>query len=345
MDLLNEFWRATESEKHLASYKSLVRRARPYSFDADAVDLITELSSGETIHDRLHLYRKLARLPFDVVWMELSYADRDAARRRLGTVNVPPQDDLPINMGFLIERVADTQWRVLTVVEYPEGVTGSGRTTDTFGTLLTVSTEGPVQASSRVKDPSMREVVEEMNREGYGAMGWGMGVTTRDGVVLDDSPKLNMSVHFDMAPSYEYIISQKDELVSERKARTRNLMTASANELRGDLRWVVAALALINEVPLKISDVRRPGNMRVGGSLRPYMVNRTIEIAIPKTRGRFRKVLSMMRTAERAMRRHEVAGHWRTVTKNGVKERRWIEHYERGDASLGFVRQVREVKS
>jgi len=39
-DLLNDFERAAEKEKHLRCYSSLIRRARPYTLDDDAVGLI-----------------------------------------------------------------------------------------------------------------------------------------------------------------------------------------------------------------------------------------------------------------------------------------------------------------
>lgn len=348
LDLLNQFWKATESEKHLAPYKGLVRRARPYTFDADATELVTNLSSGDTINEKIAIYRRLARLPFEVVWIEFDYMDRFKARERLGTVSALESiENAPTKMGFMLERLTETEWRCLTVVSYPEAATPSGRTCDVFGSVFVVSTEGPVEFRSWIRDPNMREGVKFMNEQRAGGLGWGFGVRKNGQDHNSIPPELDQTVAVDLAPSFEYIIDliTKDKR-STTKQQTIRLMTDSLNEIKGDLRFVCAALATINEVPITLATVRREGSTRVSGRLKPFMVNRIISVNIPKTRGRERKVMSMLRLAERSMRRHEVAGHWKTVTlKGGVKERRWIKNYERGDASLGYVNQIREVTS
>lgn len=351
LDLLNQFWKATESEKHLAPYKGLVRRARPYTFDADATDLVTELASGETINEKIAIYRRLSRLPFDVVWIEFDYMDRFKARQRLGTVQLTEKpDEAPTKMGFMLERLTETEWRCLTVISYPEGVTNSGRTCDVFGAVFVVSTEGPVEFRSWVRDPGMREGVKHMNSQRAGGLGWGFGVRQNGQEFNSIPPELDQTVAVDLPPSFEYIISRilqtgADPTITA-KQHTTKLMLDSLNEIKGDLRFVCAALATLNEVPVNMREVRREGSNRVGGRMKPFMVNRIVSVAIPKTRGRVRKVMAMLKLAERHMRRHEVAGHWKVVTlKGGLKERRWIKNYERGDASLGYVHQIREVTS
>ncbi len=349
LDLLNQFWKATETEKHLAPYKGLVRRARPYTLDADATDLVTELASGETVRDKIAIYRRLSRLPFEVVWIEFDYMDRFKARQRLGTVSLTEApEDAPTKMGFMLERVTETIWRCLTVVYYPKGLTNSGRSCDVYGAVFVVSTEGPVEFRSWIRDPAMREGVKAINDQSGGMLGWGFGVRKNGEDFNVAPPELRDTVAVDLAPSYEPIIRKvisRDPMMSARQA-TAQMITDSLNEIKGDLRFVCAGLAMLNEVPTTIRDVQREGTARVGGRLKPFMVNRIVSVAIPKKRGRVRKVMATLKLAERHMRRHEVAGHWKTVVlKGGERERRWIKNYHRGDASLGYVNQIREVVS
>lgn len=349
LDLLNQFWKATEREKHLAPYKGLVRRARPYTLDRDATELVTELSSGASINEKLSIYRRLSRLPFDVVWIEFDYLDRFHKRQELGTVqDTETPTDAPTKMGFMLERLTDTEWRCMTVVAYRSESTPSGRTCDVFGAVLVVSTEGPVEFRSWIRNPGMRDGIKAMNDQHAGMLGWGFGVR-KNGVDFNVAPsELKQTVAVDLPLSYEYIVnhmveSGRDPLMTARQYTERSIMDA-LNEIKGDLRFVVSSLAMLNEVPITITEARREGTTLVGGRLKPYMVNRVVSVNIPKTRGRTRKAMSLLRLAERSMRRHEVAGHWKTVTlKGGMKETRWIKNYERGDASLGYVNQIREV--
>lgn len=344
LDLLNMFWKATESEKHLSVYKGLVRRARPYMFDADATELITELSSGDTIQSKLLIYRRLSRLPFDVMWIEFDYKDRLNMRRQLQTLPAYEDiEDAPVKMGFLLEKVTETQWRALTVASFQD--TPSGRTCDTFGAVHVVSTEGPVEFRSHARDPAIREVVKEANQQNYGLLGWGFGVRTKTGEEVNTYlPELVGTTAVDVAPSVERIITTIRESQKARYDVAKEQLFVACGELKGDLRFICAALALLNEVPVTMKAVQKEGKTRIGGMIKPYLVNRLVSVAIPKKKGRVRKIGAMLRLAERSMRRHEVAGHWKTVIlKGGVREHRWIKNYERGDASLGYVTQIREV--
>jgi hypothetical protein len=60
-------------------------------------------------------------------------------------------------------------------------------------------------------------------------------------------------------------------------------------------------------------------------------------------------VLRLFAGARRRMARHGVRGHWRRYhvwdAEHGQKVvvRRWLEPFERGDASLGYVQHAYEV--
>ncbi len=355
MDLLNEFAAAVEKEKHLNFYRGLVRRARPYMLDDDATALITELASGPTIQDKLATYRILARLPFDVMWLEFDYEPRFLARVALGTSVGEKPVDAPERMGWLLERLTDTSWRATTVIQYAASATESGRTVDVFGVAHIVSTEGPVEFRSWTRDQHMRQAVVDANKPEPGhpvallsAMAWGFGAAPASGsnVYSISLPQhLYGSNAVDLPPSWEPIIEKVSKGVPSEKVKlTRRHMTGSSVELQGDLRFLMAALATLNEVPVTYTDVRPPGTRRIGGQIKEFMVNRVVKIALPKRRGRANKVLKLLKLAEVRMRRHEVSGYWRrTKMPDGTVERKWINSYMRGDASLGYVRQVREV--
>lgn len=343
LDLLNDFWLKAEKDSDYAPYRKLIRRARPYSLDWDATQLITELSSGPTIGDKIAIYRKLARLPFDDIWIEFPYDARFEKRKALGTTEIDERpEEAPDRMGWLIQRMSDTSWRAVTISRYTDG---DGNTqVDPFLVTHLVSTDGPVEFRSHVREPVLREVVEDAYRAGLAAgFMWGFGKKSHNGVV-----QIPSHLHKTNAVDFETVTETRLSKIKDKKKRydtALGCLEAASTELRGDLRFLVAALAVINETPITTHDSQPLGKARVGGGLRPYMINRVVSINLPKTKGRTRKVMAGLRLAERAMRRHEVSGHWKNVKRDGVVERKWINTYERGDASLGFVRQIREVKA
>ena len=103
---------------------------------------------------------------------------------------------------------------------------------------------------------------------------------------------------------------------------------------------VLGILSLVNVVPTHVQNhQRKAGHRLLGGRLRPYFDSSVVTIALParKVTRFFGKVL---KDPKFRMRRHEVRGHWRHyLNKDGtLKKRVWVEHYDRGDATLGWVR-------
>lgn len=108
-------------------------------------------------------------------------------------------------------------------------------------------------------------------------------------------------------------------------------------------KMVIATLgimALVNVVSTTMTESKRKtGHRLIGGKLRPYFNSTTVTISLPT-----KKVLSQFGKALKdpkfRMRRHEVRGHFRHyLNADGtLKHRKWVENYDRGDASLGWVR-------
>lgn len=362
IDLLNEFQREADRRQHLKCYSSLIRRARPYTLDDDSVHLITELASAEDISSKLASYRRLARLPFEVVWIEMDYAARFAAMKAAGSIEGDMPEDAPLRIGWLLQQITDTSWRSVSIVQYDPGLTESGRSVDAFAIANVVSTEGPLENFYPVsRDPEIREAVTRMNGPAHAvanseeydiAMGqvaaWGLG-SQKTGKKLMHLPEhLIGSNAIDLPLSWEPII----EKVSAGMSRSKKVdlvmkhMAESMNEVLGDLRFLCTALATLNNVPLTYEDFRRPGTRMIAGGMKPYMINRLVRIGLPKTLRRTKTIKGMLKLAERSMRRHEVSGYWKNVRcgpgRSQVKKT-WVTSYWRGDASLGFVNQEREV--
>lgn len=130
-------------------------------------------------------------------------------------------------------------------------------------------------------------------------------------------------------------------------------------EFIGELRFVWALLAAINDTPLATRNIAADGGYVARGRYRKFLDHTTISIILPRGRDATtvaREIIERMRR-----RRHDVRGHWRDDWRfpgapgcehdwldtgdtlicqrpECGKRRMWIHEHARGDASLGFVR-------
>lgn len=117
-------------------------------------------------------------------------------------------------------------------------------------------------------------------------------------------------------------------------------------DMRGDLKLWVTVLAMMNIVPIKYTHKPvKPTSDNYQGKQKPYLDYQVVEIEAGR-----QKVINVVNHAFRAIREkakkraHEVRGHWRVYHKGTPKEFKvWVTEHQRGDASLGFVRQTWEV--
>jgi hypothetical protein len=151
------------------------------------------------------------------------------------------------------------------------------------------------------------------------------------------------------------------------KDKVVRLLGNSLFEGRGDLRFICTMLAMLNHVPTTY--VHRPakGNYRARLRNIPYLDNRLLTIHCGR-----RQIVNVVDHAmkgaigARHHKRHEVRGFWRDVEygkalrgcQHEPIERdgdyclcrkcghllRWIDHHERGDATLGWVRHDYNVE-
>tara|TARA_B100000035_G_scaffold236571_1_gene204835 strand:+ start:38 stop:1324 length:1287 start_codon:yes stop_codon:yes gene_type:complete len=123
-----------------------------------------------------------------------------------------------------------------------------------------------------------------------------------------------------------------------------NLVYAEArdnglNGWRGEIRWIVSVLSLLNYSHTVIERSQEPSEAkrRVFGVPVPRNELRVVEIDLPKPRGtvQYEKLFSGSGAKKR---RHVRRGHWRRyVHKDGTVSTRWIPEQWVGDASLGTI--------
>lgn len=136
---------------------------------------------------------------------------------------------------------------------------------------------------------------------------------------------------------------------------TRQLLKA-VHEQVGELRYVWAFLATINEIPVTRSEVRQSKGFVARGAYRKFMDHTIIRLTVPHERFRAlaRKIIAHARR-----RAHQVRGHWRKDWHYPGSEscaHEWmlsdvdhkycrlcprreifVHEHQRGDSSLGFV--------
>ena len=131
---------------------------------------------------------------------------------------------------------------------------------------------------------------------------------------------------------------------SKDKYDLMNLVYAEArdhglNGWRGEIRWIVSVLSLLNYSHTVIERTQEPSEAkrRVFGVPVPRNELRVVEIDLPKPRGtvQYEKLFSGSGAKKR---RHVRRGHWRRyVHKDGTVSTRWIPEQWVGDASLGTI--------
>jgi hypothetical protein len=374
-DMLNHAWKECWRRPPMKAYRDLFRRAVPFNLDDAATELVTELAMKP---ERLGLYRQLARLPYEVVWIELNHQAQVAAQLAHGS----PREAWKLGeegrrVGYLIERLTETRWRCTywaqtditqaNMADWRQIVDDKtlevgDMAVDTFSIAFIVDTEGTtVGYRTQVTDPSLHHAAQAMADDGnLGGIAWGIASEVDGRHRPSLHPKDFMTATVDLPPDWELGVLKKAARPHERRELMERLMREGTSQLQGLLRHVCATLATINQAPMSvIESAPQTGSFRADGRLRPFKVNRTVAIRVPGRRNTVKKVLKLFTGAKRRMARHQVRGFWRTTQ---LKERPgerwvwmmspryneyrwhiWVNEFERGDAALGWVSHDYEV--
>jgi hypothetical protein len=150
-------------------------------------------------------------------------------------------------------------------------------------------------------------------------------------------PAANIELAFSISALSGADINGRFALIKNPSGEAINLeeegYAAVAQELRGELRYVWALLASINDLPVGIAPVTRSRGFIARRNYQKFMGYSTITLNLPKRMTEKRLARILVSISRR--RAHEVRGHFKRVGKDKV--RKWIKEHVRGDASLGWV--------
>lgn len=359
-------WLQRRFEDGALEIRIALRKARRFTLDDAFVREIVRRAST-TSPDKMLQVSDLANLPFDSVFIEYSNTMRLQTQRAMGTMRHESviEDEDRGTAGWLIERRRPEEpglWKA-TYFSFADKhsyakqdwVIGAGEyIVDLTGSRPDYRREG------------MTDSIVEVT-SGYP---WGYAVETgpnRDDFVFAATDELirrgiGLPEQRFMGPLMQWGLHEGDDF----KDGIMRLYANSMYEGRGDLRFIVTMLSMLNHVPTTY--VHRPAKGHYRARLRnvPYLDNRLLTIHCGK-----RRILNVVDHAmkealgARHNKRHEVRGFWRDVEYGKAQgcahlpierdgdyclcERcghllRWIDHHERGDATLGWVRHDYNVE-
>lgn len=379
LDLLNEFWiRCEKRENIFPGYLEQIKKARPFALEDEVARVVSDLAFGpRATHQKIAQYCTSARLPFPVCWIE---CDTDSAFGKLegfnymwgkptrvgwlltefskGTGGMGDENARPI-VGFMAQRIGRTlnkntgtylasMYPVCHLFRY-EG-------------LFDDNVDQIVSMSSLNFPQEVNDSVDGMNSEpNYRLLAW----SPEGPPEYADKSLEELSVLASQSPLYRRAVIGIEHLFGEsmidygsmeRRKRTDDLMLAGIYDQAGELGFLISALALINEVPVRFIPHRPDGRVILKGRTKPFLASNVVQIAVPATRRRVKEIDKHLRSLhdQAQKRRHEVRGHWRHCDKLPTRDPgRWqrginpfngkacwktyVAHHERGSAALGYV--------
>lgn len=304
--------------------RKAVQQAERFKFDDDFTRRVVTMSS--LMPNALLPVLAFANLPFEKVFFEFDQNVRVDQQAANGS-SAPREDDLGVG-GFLVERPIVDEPDFWTATYFTAG--GYDKPNAYLGQSSYV-----FRRDRRILD----EITDEEFRQASWAqhhwpLGWGY-----KGVPADEKEASAFYKLIGMGgtvPGTTIHKALKDAGLLNLEDHLRSAKH-SAQEGRGDLRFLIMALALINIVPIKY--VHKPSAGRYMHRLRNlvYLDHRIVSIHAGKQR--IERIFERAVNAEAARkRRHKVRGFYRHLHRNQPNEKIvWIKEHERGDASLGYT--------
>lgn len=349
-------------EPGLRKHRLNLRKARRFTLD----DGFTREAVAEASRPAYYALRRadLANLPFDSVWIECDQEVRLRTQLTLGTSKSREgREDRGI-AGWLIVRRNTDHADTWTATPFASGRDPAVDDTE-IGMCCQNLMVGASQAAVLAGD-------EDNESRMMLTMGWGYAGSDEE--YISALPAL-VERGFTSPESEVFFPVIKMHIVDDGHGPT--LMEARARqffegykrhgiESRGDLRFLITVLAMVNHVPVRY--VHKPASGRFTRRLNSMDYLDTHIVTLTPGRMRTRTILDRaVRQFEQSRRRaHEVRGHWMLAThgkggrpgcshlpisgdgdtcicgKCGGKLV-WRDHHQRGDASLGFVKKEYEV--
>lgn len=309
-----------------------IRTAEKVKLDPDFIRMVVNLATKAAYDlDLLERLIELSRAPFRLTWLEWDAETMFQERVKLGTMK-ELADDRPKHLGCFISSLNEdgSLWQGHSW-SWADSDKSSPRSAPCcFRTIL--STEGGLPL---IASPHQLDTRENRSHVLIGA-------------TIAGTP-LVMEGH----PVLDHIQIDEDSFISQilDESKARRWFQTSILEMRGVLRFVVCALALMNCAVIHYrTEPVPPGRRIVGGRTVPYLAHRTVTIHVPPGTKNVTKYL-VKQVTDRHHRAHMVRGHWRNGyirTRRGkeqVVKGSWVKPHQRGDASLGFIYQDHEVRA
>jgi hypothetical protein len=350
-------WLKKRFDEGALSLRMAVRKANRFTLDDDFVRQVVRRANVQP--EQMLSLSDLANLPFETVFVEFDNTVRLHAQRDMGTMrDAHLEIDERGRAGFLFER--------------QDGKPGTFKATyfsmdDRHATQnwLIGAASYFVDLSDRERPDLFKGGHEHMREvvEGY-PWGYAMETDTPEGFKFFATKELATrgvvlpETRF-MKPLIEHSFGDPS-----RKDSIGRLFANSVVEGRGDLRFIIAMLAMLNHVPTTYRHHTAKGWYRQRLRNVPYLDNRTLTIHCGRA-----KIVNVVDNAFKGMgsrhRRHEVRGFWRDVEYGKAVrcahepiERdgayclcgkcghllRWIDFHERGDPTLGWVKHDYHVE-
>lgn len=337
-----------EARRMAAQYRQELIAAERFVLTDDTVRQIVYASKVSA--RRMRDYLSMAHLPFNQVWIEWSPRAQVQAQIENGTSPVNQvTEDTTNRSGYLISRIDDgdaSKWvavqaccteffnkqedKIFTTA--PAYIAPYTYTVDCNENLDRVALK------RRFASDAWREAAEDFETaERLSEYAWGYTFQNPDVAKLNSS---EVTLHEPIAIIGRALAQKAGHPL--KLADGRDFSHYAIEESRGNARFLVTLLAMINEVPITTELVRHTGSVRMAGQLKSFMSHRTISLVVP-VRARKRYLERALMGAVSKKRRHRVRGHFRFYRSKDKTV--WIEAHERGDASLGWVEQDYEVRT
>lgn len=332
--------------------RSRLRAARRFRLNNDFLsEVVHQASVQPAVIRRMAV---LANLPFDDVWLEWDQEHRVRLQERLGTSEPLLDGDRGLG-GYLLcrdsvagERVPD-RWHA-----HP------------FASGRDEADEAEMGAYCQVRipiDPQGDEPEPPQEIDETVISGWGYRPGSLGSPSDPSSTYRSLLAIGGTSPGVHTILP-----IMPLEPSLWRAYTSGALEARGDLRFLITVLAMLNSVPIRyVHEAAPAGRFTRRLNSMAYLDSHTVELHVGRA-----KVVRLLERASREAsrkRRHEVRGSWALaeygnghagcrhlpVDDPALNDGRhalcakcgslivWRDHHMRGDASLGFVQKEYEV--
>jgi len=323
----------------LAKQRAQLRRAEKWVVDDEAVKTIYQLSLQR---DRLDSWAFLARLPYEVMWVEMNLHIKIKEMDKVHSRHTPLNECSPV-VGYLFYKDDPNndspRWVCNQFYEYKDDILPGviGYVFDPEG-----SDYDPVRGSAYWHTPTLSLIpgcpkmplkIGTMDSIGFdvtttcdpeilatGDLGFGDG--ERSPIIIPKGSDLSkpVTVENNMIHSASWI-DNRFAVIGDPfwrafygKVNTQAAVEATYEEV-GHIRFIIAMLASFNSLPREVKQaVTRTGKRTVGANILPYFQHRTITLKVPNENRVMWMRAHMDRHARNAPRPyHPVRGHWRII--------------------------------